>query len=182
MATGAVRVSRALRFAPLLLLAVIIVALVWRLATPADTSVHSTLEGKPVPVFDLPAILPNRATLSSADLATGQPHLVNIFASWCVPCVTEVKVLEALKSRGVRIEGIAIRDRPQDLADFLARNGDPYDRIGSDSQSQVQIALGSSGVPESFIVDGKGIIRYQQIGPIEDGDVPTILSKLEQAR
>ena len=174
--------SRALRFAPLAALLIIIAALVWRLATPSDTNVHSTLAGKAVPAFVLPAILPDKPALSSADLATGQPHLVNVFASWCVPCVTEVKVLQTLKDSGVRVEGIAIRDRPADLADFLARNGDPYERIGSDPQSQVQISLGSSGVPESFVVDGKGVIRYQHIGPIERSDVATILSKLEQAR
>jgi cytochrome c biogenesis protein CcmG/thiol:disulfide interchange protein DsbE len=174
--------SRAVRFAPLALLVVLIAALVWRLATPADTNVHSTLEGKPLPGFKLAGILPNKPALESSDLATGQPHLLNIFASWCIPCVTEVKVLDALKGRGVRIEGIAVRDRPQDLAAFLAQNGDPYERIGSDPQSQVQISLGSSGVPESFVVDGKGIIRYQQIGPIEQSDVPMILARLEQAR
>ena len=174
--------SRAVRFAPLALLLLIIAALVWRLATPADTNVHSRLEGKKVPAFALPAILPGKPSLSSADLATGEPHLVNLFASWCVPCVTEVKLLEVLKDEGARVEGIAIRDRPQDLAGFLARNGDPYERIGSDMQSDVQIALGSSGVPESFIVDGKGVIRYQKIGPIEQADVPMILAKLKEAR
>jgi cytochrome c biogenesis protein CcmG/thiol:disulfide interchange protein DsbE len=174
--------SRAVRFAPLALLLLILAALVWRLATPADTNVHSALEGKPLPAFSLPAILPGKPALSSADLATGQPHLLNVFASWCVPCVTEVKVLQTLKDRGVRVEGIAVRDRPDDLADFLARNGDPYERIGSDPQSDVQISLGSSGVPESFVVDGKGVIRYQQIGPIESSDVPMILSKLEQSQ
>ena len=174
--------SRSLRFAPLALLLAIIAALVWRLATPADTNVHSTLEGKPVPAFDLGQILPDKPAFSSADLANGSPHLVNVFASWCVPCVTEVKVLQALKNHGVRVDGIAVRDRPEDLASFLARNGDPYERIGDDPQSQVQISLGSSGVPESFVVDGKGVIRYQQIGPIEADDVPMIMSKLEQAR
>jgi cytochrome c biogenesis protein CcmG/thiol:disulfide interchange protein DsbE len=174
--------SRAVRFAPLALLLLIIAALVWRLATPADTDVHSTLEGKAVPPFALPAIVPAKPALSSADLATGQPHLVNVFASWCVPCATEVKVLQRLKDSGVRVEGIAIRDRPADLADFLAANGDPYERIGSDPESRVQISLGSSGVPESFIVDGKGVIRYQHIGPIEHSDVGLILAKLEQAR
>jgi cytochrome c biogenesis protein CcmG/thiol:disulfide interchange protein DsbE len=175
-------VSRAVRFAPLALLLLIIAALVWRLATPADTNVHSTLEGQAVPAFSLPAILPNKPALSSADLATGQPHLVNIFASWCVPCVTEVKVLQTLRDSGVAIEGIAVRDRPSDLADFLAQNGDPYQRIGSDAESKVQISLGSSGVPESFVVDRRGVIRYQHIGPIEASDVPMILARLEQAR
>ena len=174
--------SRAIRFAPLALLVLILAALVWRLATPADTNVHSALEGKLLPAFNLPAIIPGKPALSSAELATGQPHLVNVFASWCVPCLTEVKVLQTLKDRGVHIEGIAVRDRPDDLADFLARNGDPYEQIGSDPQSDVQISLGSSGVPESFVVDGKGVIRYQQIGPIDASDVPMILSKLEQAR
>ena len=174
--------SRAVRFAPLALLLLIIAALVWRLATPADTNVHSTLEGKAVPSFSLPQILPDKPALTSADLATGQPHLVNVFASWCVPCITEVKVLQTLKDSGVHVEGIAVRDRPDDLAEFLARNGDPYERIGSDRQSQVQISLGSSGVPESFVIDGKGVIRYQHIGAIEAADVPMILSRLEQAR
>ena len=174
--------SKAARFAPLVLLVALVVALIWRLATPADTNVHSTLEGKPIPAFDLAAALPSKPALSSSDLASGKPHLVNVFASWCVPCVTEVKVLQTLKERGVRVDGIAIRDRADDLADFLERNGDPYVRIGSDPQSQVQIALGSSGVPESFVVDGTGIIRYQHIGPIETSDVPLILTKLEQAR
>lgn len=174
--------SRTLRFAPLAVLLLIIVALVWRLATPTDTSVHSKLEGKPVPAFTLAAALPNKPTVSSADLATGKPRLVNVFASWCVPCISEAKVLAELKTLGVPIDGIAIRDRPEELAAFLARNGDPYERIGSDPQSEVQIALGSSGVPESFIVDGKGIVRYQQIGPIEPDDVPMILRKLAQSR
>jgi cytochrome c biogenesis protein CcmG/thiol:disulfide interchange protein DsbE len=160
----------------------VIVALVWRLATPENSTVPSKLEGKPVPAFNLPAALPAKPGLTAADLATGQPRLVNIFASWCVPCIAEVRVLQQLKGRGVMIDGIAVRDRPEDVADFLARNGDPYERIGSDAQSQVQIALGSSGVPESFVVDGRGIIRYQHIGPIEAADVPMILAKLEQAR
>jgi cytochrome c biogenesis protein CcmG/thiol:disulfide interchange protein DsbE len=126
--------------------------------------------------------VPGKPALSSEELATGRPHILNNLASWCVPCVGEVKVLQELKSRGVQIDGIAVRDTPQELADFLARNGDPYERIGSDAESRVQIALGSSGVPESFIVDGQGVIRYQHIGAIEQADVPTILTKLEQAR
>jgi cytochrome c biogenesis protein CcmG, thiol:disulfide interchange protein DsbE len=174
--------SRAIRFAPLALLLVLLLGLVWRLATPADTTVPSKLEGKPVPAFDLPAALATKSALSSSDLATGQPRLVNIFASWCVPCIGEVRVLQQLKARGAVIDGIAVRDRPQDIAEFLARNGDPYERIGSDEQSQVQIALGSSGVPESFVVDGRGVIRYQHIGPIEQTDMATILTRLEQAR
>jgi cytochrome c biogenesis protein CcmG/thiol:disulfide interchange protein DsbE len=174
--------SRALRFAPLGLLLVIIAALVWRLATPADTNVHSTMIGRAVPNFSPVAATMNTMDFGSSDLAKGRPHLVNFFASWCVPCIAEAKVLDALKSRGVSIYGIAVRDRPGDLAEFLERSGDPYQLITADPQSDVQIAFGSSGVPETFIVDGSGIIRYQHIGPIEPDDVPAILSKFERAR
>jgi cytochrome c biogenesis protein CcmG/thiol:disulfide interchange protein DsbE len=174
--------SRAVRFAPLVLLVLLLAGLVWRLATPADTNVSSKLAGRSVPAFALPAGLPGKPAMTSADLATGRPHLLNIFASWCVPCITEARVLQELKARGVAVEGIAVRDTADELADFLASNGDPYERIGSDAQSRVQIALGSSGVPESFVVDGRGIIRYQHIGAIAASDVPMILSKLEQAR
>jgi cytochrome c biogenesis protein CcmG/thiol:disulfide interchange protein DsbE len=182
MAQGTLRMSRTVRFAPLVILLMVIGALIWRLATPPDTAVHSKLEGKPIPVFELDAALPTKPSFRSSDLATGKPRLVNIFASWCVPCIGEIKVLQQLRRAGVAIDGIAIRDRPDEIAAFLARNGDPYERIGSDPQSQVQIALGSSGVPESFIVDGRGLVRYQHIGPIEQSDVPMIMSKLEQAR
>jgi cytochrome c biogenesis protein CcmG/thiol:disulfide interchange protein DsbE len=174
--------SHPLRFAPLVLLLVLLAGLVWRLSTPADTAIRSRLEGQAVPAFALPAALPSKTGLSSRDLSGGEPRLVNIFASWCLPCITEVRVLKELQARGVAIDGIAVRDRPEDIAAFLARNGDPYQRIGADDQSMVQISLGSSGVPESFVVDGRGIIRYQHIGAIEASDMPLILSKLEQAR
>jgi cytochrome c biogenesis protein CcmG, thiol:disulfide interchange protein DsbE len=105
-----------------------------------------------------------------------------LFASWCVPCIAEAPVLTELQRRGVVIDAIAIRDRPEDVAAFLASHGDPFDRIGSDDNSRVQLALGSSGVPESFVVDGRGIIRYQHIGPIEPSDMPVILAELEKAR
>jgi cytochrome c biogenesis protein CcmG/thiol:disulfide interchange protein DsbE len=89
--------SRAIRFAPLVLLLIIIMALVWRLATPVDTNVASKLAGKRVPAFSLAAGVLGKPGLSSSDLATGQPRVVNIFASWCVPCISEVKVLQELK-------------------------------------------------------------------------------------
>ena len=170
------------RILPILLLVGFVGFVSWRLINPPNTEVRSRLEGQPVPSFVLPAALPSRPGLSSVDLATGQPRLVNIFASWCVPCIAEAPVLDELKRRGVAIDGIAIRDRPDDIADFLDRHGDPFVRIGADRESRVQIALGSSGVPESFVVDGSGIIRHQHIGPIMPQDVPAILAELEKAR
>lgn len=174
--------SRWLRLTPVLLLALVVAALVWRLANPQDTTVRSRLAGKPVPQFTLPAAIPGKPGLASADLAQGQPRLLNMFASWCVPCIAEAPVLTELKRRGVAIDAIAIRDRREDVAAFLASHGDPFDRIGSDDNSRVQLALGSSGVPESFVIDGRGIIRYQHIGPIEPSQIPLILAKMEKAR
>lgn len=174
--------SRALRLAPLIAIMLLVAVLVWRLANPPDATVKSALVGQPIPVFALPAALPGKPPLRSAELANGTPQLVNIFASWCAPCVAEAPVLAELRRRGVAMSGIAIRDRPQDLKAFLDRNGDPFERIGSDSDSGVQLALGSSGVPESLIVDGQGVIRYHHVGQIFPKDIPLVLAELEKAR
>src|SRR5205085_12555222 len=118
---GALRMSRSSRFLPLLILVGMLAALAWRLANPGDTVIRSRLEGLPVPAFTLPAALPGKPPLSSKDLAAGEPHLLNIFASWCVPCIAEAPVLAELRRRRVRIDAIAIRDRPEEVAEFLAR-------------------------------------------------------------
>lgn len=174
--------TRWLRFLPLLVLVAFIGAVAWRLNRPADEQIPSQLIGKPVPVFTLAAALPGKPGLSSGDLTKGQPRMVNVFASWCVPCIAEAPVLAELKRHGVRIDGIAIRDRPGDLAAFLAEHGDPFERIGADDASRVQLALGSAGVPESFVVDGRGTITYQHVGPIMPEDIPTILAEMAKAR
>jgi cytochrome c biogenesis protein CcmG/thiol:disulfide interchange protein DsbE len=175
-------VSRLLRFLPLLVLAAFVVAVGWRLTKPADEEIRSQLIGQPVPAFTLAAALPGRAGLNSTQLASGHPRMINVFASWCVPCIAEAPLLLELQRQGVVIDAVAVRDRPEDVAGFLARHGDPFDRIGADPESKVQLALGSSGVPESFIVDGRGIIRYQHLGPIEPDDLPTIMREWEAAK
>lgn len=152
------------------------------LIKPDDRNIRSQMIGQPMPAFDLPAGAPGRTSFTDKDLRDGRPRLLNIFASWCVPCIAEAPVLMELKRRGVAIDAIAIRDRPEDVAAFLARNGDPYDRIGSDTASRVQLAMGSSGVPETFVIDGKGVIRHQHIGDIRAEDIPDILAELEKAK
>ncbi len=129
----------------------------------------------------LPAALPGKPGLRSADLASGQPRLLNVFASWCVPCVAEAPVLNELRTKGVKIDAVAVRDTPEAVAAFLSRNGDPFERLGSDANSNVQIALGSSGVPETFVVDGKGVIRYQYIGPLSRSNIPGVLKQLKES-
>ena len=173
---------RLLIWLPLAIFLLFLATIVYRLSYPADPLIRSHLIGKPLPQFLLPAAAPGKPGLASADLANGQPHILNIFASWCVPCMAEAPQLAELAKRGIPIDAIAIRDRPADVSAFLARWGDPYQRIGSDTASKVQLALGSSGVPETFIIDGKGIIRHQHIGDIRPEHLPEIVSAYEAAR
>ena len=172
---------RAIRFAPLLLFGLILAGLIWRLTVPAETTVRSKLVGQPLPALTLAPFNADGTGVALRSIE-GRPHLVNFFASWCVPCIAEIPLLMELKRKGVPILGIAVRDRPEDVAAFLTRHGNPYAAIGADPESQVQIALGSSGVPESFVVDGRGIIRYQHIGAIEQGDLAAVAAELEKVR
>ena len=152
------------------------------LIRPADRTVRSAMIGKPLPTFSLAGIVPGKPGLGSAVFAQGQPRLLNVFASWCIPCIAEAPMLMRLKNMGVPIDAIAIRDTPAAVQGFLRRNGDPYVRIGDDRVSSVQLALGSSGVPETFVIDGRGRIVKQVIGDIREENVPEILAALEQAR
>jgi len=157
---------RGLLWIPLAVFVLLLAVAAFTLRHPADPTIASRLVGNPMPDFALAPSQPDHPGLATADLKRGQPRLVNVFASWCIPCRIEAPVLMMLKQRGVPIDAIAVRDRPEDVARFLAENGDPFDRIGDDPRTRVQFALGSSGVPETFLVDGKGIIRLQHIGPI----------------
>ena len=166
---------------PLALFGAFFVLVIWGLVRPADREVASAFIGKPLPEFNLPPATEARPGLATATFRAGKPRLLNVFASWCVPCAVESPQLAALAAQGIEIDGVAIRDRKEDLDRFLATNGNPFKRIGKDDLSQVQLAIGSSGVPETFVVDGKGVIRYQHIGDIRSEDVPLILGKLAEA-
>jgi cytochrome c biogenesis protein CcmG/thiol:disulfide interchange protein DsbE len=166
---------------PLALFGAFFVLVIVGLVRPADREVASAFIGKPLPQFDLPPATDGRPGLATTDFRQNKPRLLNVFASWCVPCAVESPQLAALAQQGVEIDGVAIRDRKDDLDRFLANNGNPFRRIGKDDLSQVQLAIGSSGVPETFVVDGKGVIRYQHIGDIRPEDVPMILRKLKEA-
>jgi len=144
--------------------------------------VHSAMVGRKLPEFALPPATVGVAGLSNRDLADGKPRLLNIFASWCIPCKAEAPYLEALKKSGAGIDAIAIRDKPEDVAAFLAEFGNPFRRIGSDSEMAVQLKLGSSGVPETYVIGGDGTILYQHIGDIRAEHVPMLLEKLREAQ
>ena len=174
--------KRALLWLPFVAFVGLLAVVASGLFKPADRTVRSAMIGRPLPDFALPAIVLGKPGLASTDFGKGQPYLLNVFASWCAPCVAEAPVLLQLKAEGVRIEGLAVRDTGPDLADFLARNGDAYERIGSDSESRVQLSLGSSGVPESFVIDGHGRVVLQHVGELKASDVPAIAAAVRAAR
>lgn len=174
--------KRVILWAPLLIFALFLAVFTAGLINPESHTITSKMVGKPLPDFKLAPGVPTEPGLATADFRDGKPKLLNVFASWCVPCAAEAPQLMKLRQAGVTIEAVAIRDKPEDIADFLKRYGNPYRGIGSDPASSVQIALGSSGVPETFVIDGKGIIRHQHIGDIRPENVPELLVELEKVR
>ncbi|WP_419825900.1 redoxin family protein [Sphingomonas sp.] len=174
------RTVRLLLWLPLAAFVVILGLVAGGLVRPHDPNIRSQMVDKPVPAFALPRV--GGGTLTQAMLADGRPKLVNLFASWCVPCAAEAPQLDALRARGVPIVGVAIRDTDADLADFLKRYGDPYAVIARDDTAGLQVALGSSGVPESFLVDGRGVVRRQIIGDIRPEQVDEVASALADVR
>lgn len=174
--------KRWLLWLPLIIFAVIVGFAVRELRKPSDRTVYSAMVGQPVPDFTLKPIVATKPGLSLADLKTGEPRLVNVFASWCVPCIAEAPQLMRLKAMGVPIDAIAIRDTGPAIEQFLARNGDPYRAIGDDRDSRVQLSLGSSGVPETFVVDGRGVVVKQHVGDIRADDVAALAQAWREAR
>jgi len=163
----------------------VFVGLVVYFATPllrgTDPSIiPSPLIDKPVPAFDLPPLPGYQKGLSSADLK-GRVQIVNIFASWCVPCRAEAPALMALKQMDIPIRGIDQKDRPEDALEYLKELGDPYVSIGMDIDRKVSIDWGAYGAPETFIVDAEGRIRSKQAAPITQDDIDdTILPLLKK--
>ena len=126
----------------------------------------SMLIDRPLPAFDLPGVTPDDLQgLASADFA-GEPALLNVFASWCVACVIEHPMLMRLEAEGVTIHGLDWKDDPIDGARWLAENGAPSALIGADPRGRTGIDLGVTGAPETFVVDGRGRVRYRHVGPI----------------
>ena len=135
-----------------------------------------------LPPFESIAVMPSQNAASSGDFADGKPRLLNVFASWCVPCKAEAPMLDMLKARGIEIDGIAIHDTPVELKRFLGENGNPYTRLGIDKDGRAQMALGSSGVPETFVIDGKGHILHQHVGVVTAEDATRLVAMLRTAQ
>ena len=142
--------------------------------------VPSALIGKPSPRMALPAVegvdLPGFGAEALA--APGGPVLVNFWASWCVPCVVEHPQLMALQRRGVRLLGINYKDKPAEAARFLARHGNPFQALVADAEGRAGIEYGLYGVPETYLIDGAGTIRWRWAGPMTPDTVSAELDVL----
>lgn len=149
----------------------------WSLLHPSR-DLPSALIGKPVPEFTLPPIVGRTDGFSTADLK-GQVALVNIFASWCVPCRAEHPIITQLaRSGGVPIYGINYKDKAPNALAWLKELGDPYTRIGADTDGKVAIDFGAYGVPETYVVARDGTIAYRVVGPITQATVDVTLLPL----
>ncbi len=148
------------------------------LKRPDDHIIVSRVVGQPLPEFAAAAAMPGQPGAASSDFHDGKPRLLNIFGSWCGPCVQEMPMLLRLKAQGVEIAGVAVHDSTPELTRFLAENGNPYSRIGLDAEGEAQLAFGSAGVPETFVIDGRGVIVHQHIGIVTEEDMPKLLAML----
>lgn len=170
-------ISRRLLFLlPALLFIGLVAYLAYELRPGRDPSaVPSALIDKPVPEFALPSLHADRPGLAKADVTMaangaaggGKPALINFFASWCVPCRAEHPLLMQLgKMPGVTLYGIAYKDKPEAAKAFLAELGDPFARVAQDADGRTAIDFGVYGVPETYVIDGQGRIRFRQVGPL----------------
>jgi cytochrome c biogenesis protein CcmG, thiol:disulfide interchange protein DsbE len=157
----------------------------WKGLYGNPSELPSVLIGKPVPEFSLPAIAGSTVPpFGAADLKSGTVSLVNIWASWCAPCRLEHPLLAELAKRtDIRLYGINNKDEASNALRFLGTMGQPFAGIGADENGRTTIDWGSYGVPETFVVDGKGIIRFKWIGPLSPEIVSGKLSEeIEKAK
>lgn len=167
-----------LRYAiPLLLFAILVGFLAMGLdLNPRE--VPSPLVGRPAPQFSLPRLQDPQQSLGPADFR-GKVWILNVWASWCVSCRAEHPVLNAWNASGeLLLVGLNYKDARDDALKWLQRLGDPYTYSVMDVNGRVGLDWGVYGVPESFVIDRKGIIRYKHIGPISREDVDRILKPL----
>ncbi len=166
--------KRSLALLPLLIALVFGGFFFWGLNPERDPNeIPSILISQPAPEFELgPVFGANTPSLSRSNLVGNEtPVVLNVFASWCVPCRAEHAVLTGLVERnGIELFGINYKDKPADAARWLSDLGNPYSRIGSDLSGRAGIEWGISGVPETFIIGTDGTVLYRYVGPIVGDD------------
>ena len=172
---------RWLLFLPIIVFAGLAALFLLRLYAGDASLLPSALIGRAVPHFDLPPLAGVQTpALSDADLRQGRVTLVNVFASWCVPCHAEHPVLmeiardPQLKDRVV-LFGLAYKDEPENTRRFLGQSGNPFVRIGVDASGRTGIDFGVYGVPETYVIRGDGTIAYRFVGPLSEESLRQVL-------
>jgi cytochrome c biogenesis protein CcmG/thiol:disulfide interchange protein DsbE len=139
--------------------------------------------GKPAPAFTLPRLSNAQDTISTTDMK-GRVWVLNVWASWCGPCYAEHPLINELAADGITIVGLNHKDKRADAKRFLAELGNPYKMIGVDADGSVSIEWGVYGVPETFVIDKAGVVRYKHIGPVTEKvlveKIRPLLETLEQ--
>ena len=142
----------------------------------------STMTGKPAPAVQVTP-LGDKPSFTDAELRSGGVKLVNYWASWCAPCRAEHPILEDLAEQGITIYGVNYKDKPGNAMRFLQELGDPYTAIGADENGRMALDWGVYGVPETYVIDGKGNIVLRFAGPITDRVLENqIMPAIEKAK
>lgn len=129
---------------------------------------NSVLVGKAVPDFQKVDLFDDNKHYDQKLLATGKPVLLNVWATWCPTCYAEHQFLNTLARQGVRIVGVNYKDERNAAVDWLSRLGNPYEEVLFDPKGQLGLDLGVYGAPETFLIDGQGVIRYRHVGDVND--------------
>lgn len=165
------KTSRWLPLAAFALLAAVLAAGVWMSRKPNRDALPSPLVGKPAPAFNLPSLHEPERRVSLSDLR-GAPFLMNVWGSWCAACREEHPVLTRFAdSKRVRVVGYNYKDARADALRWLEQFGNPFWLVVTDLEGRTAIDWGVYGAPETFLVDGDGVIRWKHVGPITDATV-----------
>ena len=159
-----------LYLAPAVIFGVIAGNFLWGLISGHDPrAIPSVMIDQPVPGFELGPIEGMAGPgLKTADLTGGQVTLVNFFASWCVPCrIEHALLIELVKYDRARLVGINYKNKPEEARNWLTQLGNPYEKIGADTTGRVGIEWGVYGLPETFVIDKQGRIRYRHVGQLD---------------
>lgn len=153
---------------PLIVFIGLFVMLYMRLGKPTDIVTNTALE-RPVPTFELP-LLSDTSRIMTNDNLPDEPFLMNIWGSWCPTCIIEHPFLMQLEERGVNLVGVNYKDDIGDAFGYLNRGGDPFSMSIQDLSGQFALDLGLTGAPETFVVDGEGVIRQHIIGEVNESN------------
>jgi cytochrome c biogenesis protein CcmG/thiol:disulfide interchange protein DsbE len=186
----AARRSRALLLAPALIFAAVALMFAFALQRGDPSRIPSALIGKPAPAIHLPGLdgltVNGQAApgFDTRELANGKVSIVNFWASWCAPCVQEHPLLTELAAEsGATLIGINYKDQSANARRFLGRYGNPFAVVAADADGRAAIEWGVYGMPETFIVDGRGTITYKHIGPISPASLQSkLLPAIEAAK